>query len=30
VGLAFLGLLFYTFLEILERWLCRWKYVGKG
>ncbi len=30
VGLAFLGLTFYVLLELLERWLCRWKYVGKG
>lgn len=30
VGLALLGLLFYALLEVLERWLCRWKYVGKG
>lgn len=30
VGLAFLGLAFYVLLEILERRICRWKYVGKG
>lgn len=28
VGLALLGLLFYVVLEVLERQLCRWKYVG--
>lgn len=28
VGLALLGLLFYTALELLERTLCRWKFVG--
>ncbi len=30
VGLAFLGLMFYVILELLERWLCRWKYAGKS
>lgn len=29
VGLALLGLLFYTFLDLLERTLCRWKFVGR-
>ncbi len=28
VALALLGLLFYVVLEVLERELCRWKYVG--
>jgi NitT/TauT family transport system permease protein len=28
VGLALLGLLFYALLELLERFLCRWKFVG--
>jgi len=28
VGLALLGLLFYGLLELLERVLCRWKFVG--
>ncbi|MBC7318307.1 ABC transporter permease subunit [Candidatus Bipolaricaulota bacterium] len=28
VALALLGLLFYVVLEVLERQLCRWKYVG--
>jgi len=28
VALALLGLLFYVILEVLERQLCRWKYVG--
>ncbi|HEU68349.1 MAG TPA: ABC transporter permease subunit [Candidatus Acetothermia bacterium] len=28
VGLALLGLLFYVVLELLERVLCRWKFVG--
>jgi NitT/TauT family transport system permease protein len=28
VGLALLGLLFYVLLELLERVLCRWKFVG--
>jgi len=28
VGLALLGLLFYMALELLERVLCRWKFVG--
>lgn len=28
VGLALLGLLFYVILEVLERVLCPWKYVG--
>ncbi len=28
VGLALLGLLFYAVLELLERVLCRWKFVG--
>lgn len=28
VALALLGLLFYVLLEVLERRLCRWKYVG--
>ncbi len=28
VALAILGLLFYVILEVLERQLCRWKYVG--
>ncbi len=28
VGLALLGLLFYALLELLERSLCRWKFVG--
>lgn len=28
VALALLGLLFYVVLEVLERRLCRWKYVG--
>ncbi|HIE47716.1 TPA: ABC transporter permease subunit [Candidatus Bipolaricaulota bacterium] len=28
VGLSLLGLMFYALLELLERWLCRWKHVG--
>ncbi len=28
VGLALLGLLFYAALELLERFFCRWKFVG--
>ncbi len=28
VALALLGLMFYVLLELLERWLCRWKFVG--
>ena len=28
VGLSLLGLMFYAFLEFLERWLCRWKHLG--
>jgi NitT/TauT family transport system permease protein len=27
VGLSLLGLMFYALLELLERWLCRWKHV---
>ncbi|MGC9530237.1 MAG: ABC transporter permease [Candidatus Bipolaricaulaceae bacterium] len=27
VGLSLLGLLFYLLLELLERWLCRWKHL---
>ncbi len=28
VGLALLGLTFYAGLEILDRWLCRWRHLG--
>lgn len=28
VGLALLGLVFYAALELLDRWLCRWRHVG--
>jgi NitT/TauT family transport system permease protein len=28
VGLALLGLAFYALLEVIERFLCRWRYVG--
>ncbi|HAF71235.1 MAG: Binding-protein-dependent transport systems inner membrane component [Acetothermia bacterium 64_32] len=28
VGLSLLGLMFYALLELLERWLCRWKHLG--
>ena len=28
VGLSLLGLMFYALLELLERWLCRWKHIG--
>jgi len=28
VGLALMGLVFYTALELLDRWLCRWRHVG--
>ncbi len=30
VGLALMGLVFYTALELLDRWLCRWRHVGGG
>ncbi|MCD6321236.1 ABC transporter permease subunit [Candidatus Bipolaricaulota bacterium] len=30
VGLSLLGLGFYALLEILERWICRWRYAGKS